>query len=179
MIGAGIVIVVLASFKIGQHHPLILPVEPIKEKVDTLVTEKETSVTEPEKDLSAKVVTRTIRVTFPVVDSASIRQVDSLLEKVASLERVNDSLVLVLHREQKMYQSEDYTAWVSGYDPSLDSLRIYSQEKVITREVTIPKIRKTHWGIGLSAGYGASLQGNRVVLNPVAAFTINWNFATW
>lgn len=39
----------------------------------------------------------------------------------------------------KHYQSQDYDAWVSGYEVSLDSIKVYKESKYITERVTLNK----------------------------------------
>lgn len=55
---------------------------------------------------------------------------------------------------QKRYETEDYRAYVSGYQPSLDSL-------FITKPTQIVRIteKPSRWGIGISAGYGIGTKG--------------------
>ena len=47
---------------------------------------------------------------------------------------VRDTLMIPI--EQKYYAGESYKAWVSGYNPKLDSLLIYQQTKTVTIEKT-------------------------------------------
>ena len=54
---------------------------------------------------------------------------------------------------QKQYCDSTYTAWVSGYEPSLDSIRVYKKREV----VTINKIIKeppNRFVVSLNIGYG-------------------------
>lgn len=54
---------------------------------------------------------------------------------------------------QKQYCDSTYTAWVSGYEPSLDSIRVYKKREV----VTVSKIIKeppNRFVISLNIGYG-------------------------
>jgi hypothetical protein len=39
----------------------------------------------------------------------------------------------------KHYQSPEYDAWVSGYEASLDSIKVYQKEAVITERVVVSK----------------------------------------
>lgn len=54
---------------------------------------------------------------------------------------------------QKRYSDSTYTAWVSGYEPSLDSIRVYKKREV----VTVSKIIKeppNRFVVSLNIGYG-------------------------
>ncbi len=59
-----------------------------------------------------------------------------------------------LPRAQREYSDSSYTAWVSGYDPRLDSIRV--RERIVTHTITISTTKKEfrRWSIGLVGGYG-------------------------
>lgn len=61
---------------------------------------------------------------------------------------------VVIPITQKVYKDSDYTAYVSGYKPTLDS--IYVRHKVTT--ITI-KQKARRWNVGVSAGYGMTPKG--------------------
>ena len=48
---------------------------------------------------------------------------------------LHDTVLVNLPTEQRQYSDPRYTAWVSGYRPQLDSIRIYQQTEYITKEV--------------------------------------------
>jgi hypothetical protein len=66
-----------------------------------------------------------------------------------------DSVLVEVPIESKHYHASDYDAWVSGYEPSLDSIFVYRKTEYITETIerTIKPKRKP-WGIGFHAGYG-------------------------
>ena len=59
-----------------------------------------------------------------------------------------DTVSVELPIVQKEYRDSTYTAWVSGYEARLDSIR------VMTPTVTVTKWKKRRWGAGVQAGYG-------------------------
>ena len=65
---------------------------------------------------------------------------------------VHDSVLVEVPITSKHYGSTDYDAWVSGFEPSLDSIKVYQKTEYITE--TITKTKRKPWGIGLSVGYG-------------------------
>lgn len=65
---------------------------------------------------------------------------------------IHDSIYIPVPISQKEYQTENYRAWVSGYKPSLDSVWVYPETKII-RE------KPRRWGIGVIAGYGIGRNG--------------------
>ncbi len=99
-------------------------------------------------------VTRT-RVKPVVRDSVTVRYVTRTLpvERDTVFARDTtawsaDSVAAVIPITQKVYRDSAYTAWVSGYEAALDSIRITSPTVTVTRRV--PK----RWGVGVQAGYG-------------------------
>ena len=77
------------------------------------------------------------------------------LREVTKMINGSDSVDVTLPITQRTYRDSNYTAWVSGYKPSLDSIHTYNKmvytTRTIERTVTKPP-RK--WGIGISVGYG-------------------------
>lgn len=57
---------------------------------------------------------------------------------------------------QKIYRDSSYTAYVSGYEPSLDSLTLHILHSVTTVTNTIQP-KRSRWSVGLQVGYGISL----------------------
>ncbi len=51
----------------------------------------------------------------------------------------------------KHYGCKDYDAWVSGYEPSLDSIKVYQRTEYITERVTISK-PPNRWELDLIGG---------------------------
>ena len=69
---------------------------------------------------------------------------------------VPDSVNVVLPITQKVYDEDTYTAFVSGYNPSLDSLIFKMPREVVTiKEYSKPK----RWSVGVQVGYGVTLKG--------------------
>lgn len=64
-----------------------------------------------------------------------------------------DSMAVEIPITQKRYESDEYSAWVSGYAPCLDSIRVYPKTTVIRERERKPPNR---WHIGVTGGYGYS-----------------------
>ena len=58
---------------------------------------------------------------------------------------------------QKQYCDSTYTAWVSGYEPSLDSIRVYNKREVVTINKIIKK-PPNRFIVSLNVGYGFTPQ---------------------
>ena len=71
-----------------------------------------------------------------------------------------DSIEVPIPIEQKRYEDSLYTAWVSGFRPALDSIRIYHPE--ITTTITKTIVQKApRLSVGLSVGPGISIDRER------------------
>lgn len=68
----------------------------------------------------------------------------------------NDSFKVHIPITQKEYITQDYKAYVSGYQASLDSINIYRHE---TTKVFVERQKEKKWSIGISAGIGATPEG--------------------
>ena len=70
-----------------------------------------------------------------------------------------DSIEVPIPIEQKRYEDSLYTAWVSGFRPALDSIRLHQPEIITTITETIVK-KAPRLSIGLSVGPGVSIDKN-------------------
>lgn len=82
---------------------------------------------------------------------------------------IYDSIEVDIPISQKYYESEDYKAWVSGYEPSLDSIKVY--QKTIEIKETIMKT-PSRWNIGVFGGYGYGFSSKR--FEPVIGVGIGY-----
>ena len=100
----------------------------------------------------------TITVVKPIaVDSVVTRYKWVNVERVKDTTIVNevsevvfDTVMVRLPIESKHYEGKDYEAWVSGYEPSLDSINVYNR-------TILPKPKR--WSIGLQGGVGMTPRG--------------------
>lgn len=65
---------------------------------------------------------------------------------------------LEVQKTDKVYETEDYRAVVSGIGPSLDSIVIYRQIEIVTNTQSV-YIHPSRWSIGIQAGYGYGKNG--------------------
>lgn len=66
-----------------------------------------------------------------------------------------DTVTVSLPFVQKQYKDSSYSAWVSGYEPSLDSIRIFPKTTII-RESKVEKQKDRRWGVYGGVGIGVS-----------------------
>ena len=82
-----------------------------------------------------------------------------------------DSAEVVVPITQTVYEDSTYTAYVSGYRASLDSLIFYPRYEV----VTITKQEKPkRWSVSIQAGCGVVL-GGRVQIGPYIGVGVSYN----
>lgn len=100
----------------------------------------------------------TIRVVKPVAKDSLITRYKVInVERVNYMDSVNtisevvfDTVQVRLPIESKHYEGENYEAWISGYEPSLDSIKVYQREV---------KPKQSRWSIGLQGGVGITPRG--------------------
>lgn len=88
-----------------------------------------------------------------------------------SVHKLPDSVQVQIPIQQKIYEDSSYTAYVSGYNPSLDSIFIYPRHDVITI-TKIAKEKRKRWNIGIQAGYGYTPKG----FQPYVGIGGSYNF---
>lgn len=157
--GVGIAVAVLIGFLIGHKHPPKSPVEPIKEKVDTLL------------------IFDTITLTKPVfVEKIKL---DSVLVPVTDTLWLHDTLYVYLEREQIQWQDSLCRVYASGVNPQVDSVTHFVRETIVNREISVPVKVKSRWGLGIQVGYGAGINGKQVYLTPYVGVGISYNILSW
>lgn len=63
----------------------------------------------------------------------------------------SDSVAVEIPITQKRYDGDDYRAYVSGYEPNLDSIFVFPKSTVIHERSYKPPNK---WHIGITGGYG-------------------------
>lgn len=111
--------------------------------------------------LKDSVVLRYETVKLPISDRDTIYERDTIFQ--------TDSVYVTIPITQKIYQDSLYTAFVSGYNPRLDSIRIY--ERKVIPATSKPK----KWGLGVHLGYGVSNHG----LTPYIGIGVSYNLIRW
>ena len=150
-----LVCVFLFGFLIGHKHPQKSPVESIKTKVDTLVIHDTTMSYRP------------IYVDRVKLDSVLVPVVDSVM--------IHDTTFVYLEREKVTWRDSLCEVYASGIMASVDSVRHFQEYKYITIETQVPVKVKSHWGLGVNAGYGVGKGG----LTPYVGIGISYNLLSW
>ena len=106
------------------------------------------------KDKDTVVLTR--------IEVDTLYKIDTLVQTKLKVKEIKsiDTLIVkdtLLVREQKTYSDSLYTAWISGYDACLDSIRLYNRTSLVntikTKEIHV-KARDCPISFGVQAGYG-------------------------
>lgn len=143
-----------------------------KVTVDTVTVRDTVRITEP--SAADSVVTGVIRVpvalpTEPTVPKAEIEVFEpGRLSEVMDGHAVNkggseaqetgkiagkDTAWAVVPRTQKRYVDSTYMAWISGYEPRLDSIEVYQKTVVVTKRVE-GRVKNRRFNVGLTGGFG-------------------------
>lgn len=110
----------------------------------------------------AKLASLTPEVTQVVIKRDTLRLKTPILREIHKVTHdtikivLNDTIVrrdtIYLEREQKVYSDEDYTAFVSGYAPRLDSIFVYPKTIYETRFATQNEWRRITFGLQVGVG---------------------------
>ena len=151
----------ILGFIIGHKHPQKSPVEPIMTKVDTLVIHDTT--------MSYKPI---------YVDRVKL---DSVLVPVLDTMMIHDTTFVYLEREKVTWRDSLCEVYASGIMASVDSVRHFQEYKNITIETQVPviQVKKTRWGLGIQAGFGAGLTGTHVYYTPYVGVGLSYNILSW
>lgn len=143
-----------------------------KVTVDTVTVRDTVRITEPRA--ADSVVTGVIRVpmvlpTEPTVPKAEIEVFEpgrlsevmdghtgnkggSEAQGMGKIAR-KDTVWAVVPRTQKRYEDSTYMAWISGYEPRLDSIEVYQKTTVVTKSVE-GRGKSKRFNVGLTGGFG-------------------------
>ena len=156
-------IIVLAlftlTFGLGRHTAKPVRILEERERIDTLV----------------------IRDTFTHYVPQYVHKHTRDTIRVLIRETIHDTVAVYLPRETRVYEDARYRAEVSGYEPSLDRIDIYTQTEVVTKDATQIIKHKTRWGLGISAGYGVTINTTDQTFRPAPyiGVSIHYNLLSW
>lgn len=85
-------------------------------------------------------------------------------------ENIRDTVAVEIPITQKEYAGKDYHAWVSGFEPKLDSVFVYPRHETIT--IKQPPDR---WHIGPTIGCGITSHG----FEPYIGISIMYSIYSW
>jgi len=124
------------------------------------------------------VITRTDTIARERPVYYAVRQVDTIRIAVRDTVRQQDTLYVALPREQRAYRDTSFEAWVSGVEPALDSIRVFAPVQCVTVTERVPVKVRSRWGLGVSAGYGITLD-KQPQFTPYLGVGISYNIVSW
>ena len=98
--------------------------------------------------------------------------VDSIVNDVVANDMPPDSALVIVPITQKTYETDEYKAWVSGYEPELDSINIYRRTETVTNTLYLDKKRR-RWGGMVGIGAGMTHKGE---VTPMVGVMIGYKF---
>ena len=150
-----VILLILIGILIGQKHRQKSPLEPTEIKVDTLI------------------VRDTIMQYKPIfVDKI---KVDSVLIPVKDTIVIRDSVYIYMDREKITWRDSLCEVYASGIMPQVDSVRHFQEYQYVTIETAKPVKEKSHWVLGINAGYGVGQGG----LTPYIGIGVSYNILSW
>ena len=109
------------------------------------------------------------------VNSYQSQVIDSLIDEIGNPPM--DTIIEVsVPRWQKEYVDEQYRAWVSGYEPALDSIAIFRPTQYVTTVVRAPQKR---WHIGPMVGMGIGTADGKVVTTPYVGIGVTYSILSF
>lgn len=125
-------------------------------------------------DTTKVTIVDSVKKSFPVpVDSFVVRYITRLLpitSDSATKQLEGDSAKIQIPISQKVYEDTLYKAYVSGYEPKLDSITIKQKTTYITHTI---RDKESRFRIGLQAGYGLTPKG----MQPYVGIGVSYRLA--
>lgn len=87
-----------------------------------------------------------------VLDGHAVNKGGSEAQETGKIAR-KDTVWAVVPRTQKRYVDSTYMAWISGYEPRLDSIEVYQKTVVVTKRVE-GRGKSKRFSVGLTGGFG-------------------------
>ena len=100
------------------------------------------------------VVVRYVTKIMPVSSRENSEARDTEMVAIASQHTGHgDSVAVEIPITQKKYETDQYRAYVSGFEPSLDSIFVY--QKTVTESVVVTQqAKQQRFGVGVVGGFG-------------------------
>lgn len=121
-------------------------------------------------------IIKVVKVDRPIVRESTIVKYEVVRLPIAAdticvSDTIKDSVFVQVPIEQKVYSDSNYTAWVSGYRPRLDSISITHKEVSFHKLVNNSKGSKRLY-LGIQVGYGITPRG----MQPYLGLGISYKF---
>lgn len=122
-------------------------------------------------------IIKVIKVDRPIVRESTVVKYEVVQlpivanDTICVSDTIKDSVFVEVPIEQKVYSDSNYTAWVSGYRPRLDSISITHQEVSFHNRLVNNKGSKRLY-LGIQVGYGITPRG----MQPYLGLGVSYKF---
>lgn len=121
-------------------------------------------------------IIKVIKVDRPIVRESTIVKYEVVRlpranDTICVSDTIKDSVFVQVPIEQKVYSDSNYTAWVSGYHPRLDSISITHQEVSFHNKLVNNNGSKRLY-LGIQVGYGITPRG----MQPYLGLGLSYKF---
>jgi hypothetical protein len=146
----GAVLGILSGFFIGKgiyDRPLV---ESVTRDTTTTIDTIPDIAPKPKDSATIRYITRYL----PIAKRDTSSRVDHFIDVNKMVDNLADTSKMIAVEvpiTSKHYQAKEYDAWVSGYEPSLDSIKVYKETQYITERVTLSK-PPNKWELDAVAG---------------------------
>lgn len=123
------------------------------------------------------IIRDTVTIEHPVPILTTV--IDTILVAYPDIVIIHDTTFVQLPKERKEYSGKDYRAVVSGFQPSLDLIQVFPETKVVTRTISVPSRKRSHFALSLQAGYGITIQDNRITPLPYIGAGLSYSLVEW
>ena len=89
-----------------------------------------------------------------------------------------DTVFVPVPRQTDYYHGEQYEAWITGYQATLDSLHVFQNTAVVEVPVYKTVTKHARWGVGIQAGV-TYLPGQNGGVTPYVGLGISYNLLTF
>lgn len=146
-----VIVYLLGRWSKTQHECNLLHQEEVVEVIDEV---KEVTDTTP-------IVRDSVVINYVYVDVPVTPQIEDTIRAPVNMEEISvvvkgDSASVQIPITQKVYETEDYRAYISGYQARMDS--IFFMQHTTTIKVREPA-KKKRFSVGVQAGYGFTPKG--------------------
>ena len=129
-------------------------------------------------EIATDTIFKIIKVDRPIVRESTIVKYEVVqlpivaADTICVSDTIKDSVFVQVPIEQKVYSDSNYTAWVSGYRPRLDSISITHQEVSFHNRLVNNSKGSKRLFIGIQVGYGITPRG----MQPYLGLGVSYKF---
>lgn len=155
-----VVLAVIIAVQVYDKAHVVSP--PQYEVVDSTTISEEKPDTAPQCRDSVVLRYQYVKVPITPPPEESPANGDSLsaeeyvADEVSAVQLTEDSVAISIPISQKVYETDDYRAYISGYNARMDSIFVTSKSTIV--RIRDPAKTK-RFSVGLQAGYGMTPKG--------------------